>query len=319
MAYLVGIIDPDQFFHLRMMPVRKELLEPALQANRAFLDEHDGDVEREPEVVAAWFRVAILTRLIRPRAEALEVGKTALDRQRRFSDANPDVAQYRRDLATCYHNVGFLLHAAGRSADGLELLAEARRIREELLGRQPENLDYRSELAGCLNDIGLAWSVIAQAKTDPAAGASAEQALQSARDHQRQVVRRAGHVLRYRVLLGNHLYNLAHLLAECGRAAEAATLLEELQAVQPDDPDTDVRTARVLALAAAHATGPQADELADRAIQTLERVTARDPDRGAVLLRYPEFNSLTDRPHFRRWVERVSGQAVPRRASAERQ
>jgi tRNA A-37 threonylcarbamoyl transferase component Bud32/tetratricopeptide (TPR) repeat protein len=315
-VYLVNTIDLAELFNLRVLPVRKELLEPALKANREFLRLHGDDVEREPEAVAAAFRVAILTRLIatRPDAEpaavpeALEVGKQALARQKKFVDSHPDVIQYKRDLAASYHNVGYLTHKLGESQEAVAYLNAARKIREELHENQPENLDYESELAGVLNDIGLAWGALAEQKDDPALYATAEQLLRKARDRQRKVSKEAPHILRYRILVATHAFNLGKLVAELGRPADALPLVEEMLTAYPDDAEVLARAARVLVLVADGMQGtPDAEAHLARAVKLTARAYLEMPDRPLMPpLKYKELLRLKDRPDFQEVVAKFA-------------
>ena len=302
MAYLVGVIDLDQLFHFRMLHVDRELLTPALAANLKFLEEHQGDAEREPEIVASMYRVALLTRMIGDKPKALRLGLESLERQERFVAANPEVAQYKRDLAASYHNVGFLTHGSGKFDDedkALLYLGRARRIREEFVESQPENLDYRSELAGCLNDIGLAWVAKNDLKPDAASIASAEQALSAARDHQRTVVQRAGHVPRYRLLLGNHLFNLGRLYAKSGRDKEAIAAADELQQTLQYENDAKVRASRIYCLAASLG-GDAARDYENRAIELLLEGLASATSEEGMALVHSDFQPITKRVEYRR-------------------
>jgi tetratricopeptide (TPR) repeat protein len=303
MAYLVGIIDLDQLFNLRMLHVDRELLQPALEANQRFLEEHQDESEREPEIVAAMYRVALLTRMIGDRSKALSLGQESLLRQEQFVAANPEVAQYKRDLAASYHNVGFLLNGAGKSDDALAYLRKARRIREEFVEAQPENLDYRSELAGCLNDIGLVWVARNEQKSDPSFAASAEQALTAARDHQRTVVQKAGHVPRYRTLLGNHLFNLGRLYALSGRVKEAIATADEMQRTAPFESDAKVRASRIYALASVQA-GDEEMAFENRAVDLLMEGLASASADEAMALVIPDFQPLAKRDEYRQLRKR---------------
>lgn len=297
-AYLINTIDLDELFNFRALPIRKELLEPALRENREFLRSHGDDPDREPEIVAAYFRIAILTRLTGTIEQALDAGKKALDRQKPFVDSHKEVIQYKRDLAASYHNVGFLTNAGNQPEEALAYLKAARVIREELLDTQPDNLDYRSELAGVQNDIGLAWFALAEPRQDPAMFATAEQMFRSALDAQRRVVWEAPHIVRYRILASHHAFNLARQLALKGHVSEVLPLMDLIQGAQPNDPKSVLRAARVLALASRHA-GPMADTLADRAIELVKRAcqdTTNSP--GTVELHHPELQLLKGRRAF---------------------
>ena len=341
-VYLVNTIDLDELFNLRMLPVRKELLEPALKANREFLRLHGEDVEREPEVVAALFRVAILTRLMLPTGEgsvpiveeALKIGKDALERQKKFVAAHQEVTQYKRDLAASYHNVGWLTHRLDRSEEAMSYLNAARRIREELCESQETNLDYQSELAGVLNDIGLAWCRVAQLKDDRAfrevlsavsSGlvwhgpdrpgdahayyATAEQVFRSALDRQRRAAKDAPHVLRYRILLASHRFNLGKLVAELGNTIEALAFVEEMLTAHPDDAEVLVRAARVLVLVAeAVKEKPGAEAHRARAVKLVARAYLEMPNRPQLPppLGYKELARLQGRADLKDVMEKLA-------------
>lgn len=307
-AYLVNTIDLDSLFHFRVLPVRRELLKPALRVNQEFIRLHGDDPEREAEVVAAYFRVAILTRLIGDSKEALEVGLQALQRHQAFSRSHPDVIQYRRNLAACFHNVGFLTNGLDHPEDAIAHLNAARRIREELCDNQPDNLDYQSELAGVLNDLGLVWFTLGERKKEPAMYATAEQLFRSALDRQRKVAHEAPQVLRYRILVGNHTFNLARQLALLGKVAEAVPLVDEILQSQTDDANSTLRAARVLILASVSSRGtPQAESLMVRAVGLVQRAYFELPiPPSSMALTVNELAQLKGRPDFDRIAARVA-------------
>jgi tetratricopeptide (TPR) repeat protein len=315
-VFLVGIIDNDQLFHFRILPPNEALLEPSLREYRAFIAEHGDDPEREPEVVSAYYRVAILTRLIGTRAEALEAGRKALELQRSFVDRHLDVPQYRRDLAASYHNVGWLIHVGGtraNSEEALPYLRHARLLREEFVDVQRENLDYLSELAGVLNDIGLAHSILGRYR-------EADDAFAQATQHQDRAFANAPHVRRYRLLLANHLFNRARCQLKLNRFDEAVTMAARLPVLLADDAEAHVRFARVAALTlAARGTVSPGDELLDRAVRALNRAAAADPAVARYWIGHEDLVALGVSPDFVTLRDRLRRDHALRLSSAPRQ
>jgi tetratricopeptide (TPR) repeat protein len=218
------------------------------------------------------------------------------------------VVQYKRDLAASYHNVGWLTHLSGRSEEAISYLTVARRLREELRDSQPENLDYQSELAGVLNDIGLAWYGLALKKHDAPLYATAEQLFRSAREHQRKASHEAPHVLRYRILLASHDFNLARLVAELGRGDDALPLIDEMLTAHPDDAEVVMRAARAMVMVA-DGTAVEADRerhLA-RAVKLAARAYLEMPNHPLVVgAPYKEMVRLKDRRDFKELLEKLA-------------
>jgi tetratricopeptide (TPR) repeat protein/tRNA A-37 threonylcarbamoyl transferase component Bud32 len=265
-AEMIDRLDTDQLFHLRVAPLRPELLQPALRRNEQFLERYAADTNRRADVVRAHFRVAVLTRLRLRNAPAdaiqaaTQAGRRALAELEAFAGQAPDVIQYRRDRAALTHNLGYLLHLA-RSEEALQVLESACRMRQELLDGQPNNLDYRSEVAGCWNDIGL--NLYVQRRFE-----AALDALDRAIELQRAVVEAAPQVDRYRRLLCNHHYNRQTNLRMLGRRTEALAAMAECERLLPHDLEQWTRQARVMALLA---DGADRDQFIARSLAALRR------------------------------------------------
>jgi serine/threonine protein kinase/tetratricopeptide (TPR) repeat protein len=225
-AGLLDRLETDQLFHLRTDSLRPELVVPALRRNQEFVAQHGDDPALRAEVVRALFRVAVLTRLLSSNAalparqKALDAGRRALAEMESFAATQPNVVQYRRDRAALTQNLGYLLHATGKSAEGVAMLSDACRQRQALLDAQPDHLDYRNELASCWNDLGLALD---GAKRYDESVAAQDRAIAL----QQVAVEAAPQVPRYLRHLCNHHYNRARVLAEMGRAADAAAAVAE--------------------------------------------------------------------------------------------
>jgi eukaryotic-like serine/threonine-protein kinase len=65
-ADLIDLIDMDQLLNIRAASMRRELLVPALERNRRFLEQFGSDPAMRAESVQAQFRVAVLMRLLSP-------------------------------------------------------------------------------------------------------------------------------------------------------------------------------------------------------------------------------------------------------------
>lgn len=310
-ADLIDLIDMDQLLNLRAAAMRRELLVPALERNRQFLEKFGTDPAMRAEIVRAQFRVAVLMRLLSQLSgsgatyeAALVEGRKALADVEALATEYPTVVQYRRDRAALTQNIGYLTHATGHSADALPVMESARRMRQELLDSQPDHLDYRSELAGAWNDIGLVHHV--QRHNDEALAA-----LQRAIELQKEVVKLAPHVARYRRFLCNHYFNSAMSYAALDRPAEAVAAINECRAVLPHDPDQWIRVARIHAIVSKQ---PNSDQSAAEAVAAL-RQAVKLGFRGEKLRSLPNLAPLHQRADF----AELEADLERRAANADRQ
>lgn len=297
-AGLLNDLDTDQLFHLRWAPLRRELVVPALERNRAFIRLSADDTLKRAEVVRARFRVAMLTRLLsndvepETRLTALEAGREALAALDAFAIGQPDVVQNRRDRAALTHNLGYLLHASGNTVDALPVLASACRQRQELLDEQPDNLDYRSELAGCWNDRGMVLFVLRRF-------AEAVSAHDRAIELHVAVLEAAPQVPRYRKFLCNHHFNRAMALRDLARGAEAVAAISEGCRLLPLDPEQWHRKARILASVSG---GPDA---AQAAILALRRSIELGIEDAAIAIGHHDLVSIRTQPEYIALVKEI--------------
>jgi serine/threonine-protein kinase len=150
-----------------LQPLRKELLDAALEYYKDFLVEHGSDPSVSKEAAAASFRAGWIAATVGQPQEAVEHYRTAARLYEELARDEPDVAEHRRNLARCFGAIGLV------ALDGLEdSVAWHRRaleLREELARQHPEDAIARNDvartrgnIAGDLRNLGRPEEALAE-------------------------------------------------------------------------------------------------------------------------------------------------------------
>jgi serine/threonine-protein kinase len=265
-----------------MDQLRRELLEEALNFNRAFLAEEAKQPSVRWEAARAYFRIAKLQEQLGWRGAEVSY-RQALELFEQLAADAPDVPAYRQELAGTYHNLGNVMRAAKRLAPAEIVYRKGLRLREELAAAYPQDPDYQRDVSASQHNVG---TVLA----DQGKQAEAEAAFrESLRLRQRLADAFPGQA-DDRAALAGTWNNLAVLLAKTNRPreaeearAQALALRERLAADFPDDPDhRHSLAASYHNVGHAHRTArrfPEADQMYQKAQALWEQLACDFPDR----------------------------------------
>jgi eukaryotic-like serine/threonine-protein kinase len=137
-----------------LQPLRKELLERALNYYQGFIRQRGNDRSIKAELAATYYRVARLTELIGSGQEALAAHRQALALYEGLVHSQPDVARFQSDLAICCNDLGNLLKYLGERPEAMTIHQRGLEIRERLARANPNAVRYQNELAKGHANIG---------------------------------------------------------------------------------------------------------------------------------------------------------------------
>jgi serine/threonine-protein kinase len=98
-----------------LQPLRKKLLETALQFYQGFVEEEPGDLALEAERGRAYYRLALLTADIGSQPRAIDLLEQARTTFENLSQRHPDVLSYRKNLGESYQSLGLCYMATGQT------------------------------------------------------------------------------------------------------------------------------------------------------------------------------------------------------------
>ena len=114
--YLTRVSEKDLANTPLLQPLRKDLLELALEYYHKFIAEQRNDPDLQAELAAAYYRVAKITAEIGTKdsfGESLKSHNQALDIRKQLVLENPDNENYRRQLAESYLSISELQNSRG--------------------------------------------------------------------------------------------------------------------------------------------------------------------------------------------------------------
>ncbi len=219
-----------------MDPLRIELLERARDFYQRIARERVDD----PDVQAAWaragWRLAVMVHDARSVQEGISLLEQPIAIQQRLAHRYPDRPEFRSDLARSYNNLGIMHRRNNQNALGAEDWERALALRDQLVREHPDDFLYRRDLAQTRQNLGNWYSSERQWKR-------AEESYRLALTMLERLTREAPDAVRPRTdkpvtpftLDSNRIrydlafthFNLAVLLREIGRNAEAAEGFEQ--------------------------------------------------------------------------------------------
>jgi len=227
-----------------MQPLRRDLLQRALDHYQELLQTRSDDPELRAEIAVTHYRVGRITELLESPEKALASWERAATIQQHLHHQQPDDMNIAEDFSTTLNALGTTHTRLGHSDEALAAFQEARMLRSALVERDRGNVESQRLLANTVMNIGLVRKM--QAQFDEARE-SIESSIAMRTDLLRNAQADAHKVVRDQ---GRGFFNLANL---------------ELQTVfgtSEDDNDT-------LASAARHL---------DEAIESFEQATEQMPD-----------------------------------------
>jgi serine/threonine-protein kinase len=135
--------------------LRKKWLERSLAYYQRFLEQRGADSSLAVELADAHHRIAWITSLIGPKADALEAHQKARAIYQKLYDREPENRLYKSRLATAWHNVGQLEHAIGHTRESQDAYETARRLYDELHTADPKDAMNKAYFANTWNSLGV--------------------------------------------------------------------------------------------------------------------------------------------------------------------
>jgi serine/threonine protein kinase len=146
-SYFTAVSDNVLLRQPELEPLRRQLLLDAVKFHREFVAEHQDDPQYRAELVATYFRIAILSYEIGPGEDWIAALEQGVEVMEEFRKQKPDLAAYgslREGLR--WINAGGKWHARDQDV-AFRVFDRARRIWEELVAEYPEVPGFRNELA----------------------------------------------------------------------------------------------------------------------------------------------------------------------------
>jgi serine/threonine-protein kinase len=213
--YFVQVSDSRLLNEPGLQPLRKELLETALTFYEEFVQERRNDPAARADLAWAYFRLAVLTKAIGSRPQAVAYYEQALPILAELAGAHPDRPEYANDQAKCHSNLANLYLDLGRNAAAETAYQEACRIREGLTRDYPDVAEYAGDLARTYSNLGVLYHRTRRL-------APAEAAYQKALQIREAWVKKYPESAEWASDLAFSLYNLGELYSILGRTEEAA-------------------------------------------------------------------------------------------------
>jgi tetratricopeptide (TPR) repeat protein len=287
--------------------------------------------------------------------EAETVLRRALDLQEDLVASFPYIPAYRQELASIYNNLGLLLTRTGATQAAEDAYHQAIQLREKLVADFPDMPDYRQKLAETRLNLGILLEPTDPQRAEKfyrdavdeheklveafpkvpeyehALGqscyylakrlmgrnklAEVRAALDRAIEHEQAALAANPQDPSFLDALRNAYRELADVLTRLGEHANAASAVEELPRLAPDELKEYLRATaclvRCMPLAASDQRQTDADRrrcaeaYAQRAVRQLRRAIDRGLLRDAKTLDWKMFAPLRDRDDFKELRERL--------------
>ncbi|NQT14521.1 MAG: serine/threonine protein kinase [Planctomycetes bacterium] len=138
-----------------MQPLRRELLEQAMDYYRQFLQERGDDAAIPDELAMTYFRIGRITEQIDSPDEALPSFQRALEMQKRLVAEHAADREHLKALGNTYSAVGGVLFKQHKLDEAQQAHQEAVAIRGRLAGADPRQPELQRTLANSLMNLGL--------------------------------------------------------------------------------------------------------------------------------------------------------------------
>jgi serine/threonine-protein kinase len=208
-----------------LQPVRRELLQSALAYYDRFLHERGQDPALRREMADTHYRIATITSMLGPKAQAVEAYHRALEVYQDLLSSEPTSVSLRTSLAETHARLGMLQYETGRPTAALASYREAVRRYEELLSEQPGNDPLQNGTAAVYSHLG---ELHRWAGRVPAAF----ECMSRAQDLQQELVERHPRVAEYRANLARMLCRRANIEAARGHHDDARAIYAKASAMQ---------------------------------------------------------------------------------------
>ncbi len=268
-----------------MEPVRRKILEDALQFLENFKQENSADPRVRPEMAQAYARLASVNGALGHPDQAEKAYRQALDLFAQLHSENPETVKYRYWLASCTGNFAELLRSdPGRYEKAENLFRQALILWKELIADLPQEADYRTNLALTLQGLGyLLWT------TDRFK--EAEESYRVALDGYEQLANDYPSQAKYRMGQGWIRNSMGVLLETTGRPRDAEqSFRRALDLLDPKEEGAQGERNRSLAhlgmLLALNGRFEEAEKVQRQQMKNAENAPIRNPGGLALLYRH---------------------------------
>jgi serine/threonine protein kinase/tetratricopeptide (TPR) repeat protein len=237
-----------------LQPLRKDLLERALEYYQSFIEQRGGDHYVRAELAATNYRAAWITQAVGSHERAVDLYRKALSIYDELTSAEPTVERFQIDRAIVCNDLGNLLTDLNQPDEALRIHRQALETREKLARSHPNEARFQNELAKSHVNIGrllLEAGKASEALTAFQAGLElhercVNEPISNLAKFPSDLGRNFNNPLKIRVDVATSHRNIGFALYRVGRTAEAlaahqraAEMLEEL--IRADPRDTEFR------------------------------------------------------------------------------
>lgn len=228
-----------------MQPLRRELLQQALDYYQQLIRERSQDPALQDELALTCYRVGRITEQVDSPDQSLAAYRQAVELQQRLVQQTPADLQRRQALGDTFNALGGVLARRGDPDDAYAAYSQAAAIREAVAAACPQTCEPRRALANTYMNQGLV-------EKDRGHTAPARELFQRAQQLRRQLLREEPQSVKIRRDLAIGCYNLANLRLSAadrdldGAQAdfeEALRWFEDLLEEDPHDLDNQYRRA----------------------------------------------------------------------------
>jgi tetratricopeptide (TPR) repeat protein len=261
------------------------------------------------DIAGSWLNLAnVLTRM-RQSADALAAYEKAVAYQKRLVNEFASVPRFQQDLALILANLGLFQHHAEKLDDAERTFREAMSVSGKLIAAYPGIYSYQSRHGGSCNNLAMVLLKKQQL-------AEARSCLEQAVKHQTIAFEGNPRSTQYRSFLRNHYGLLAETCLRLRDPQAAAQVAVKLPELMPAGHTQWLLAASYLARCvplaeeapnvASQQRKAQAQALADRAMDHLQKAVQHGFTNVDVLKSDPALSSIRPRDDFRRLVESLS-------------
>ena len=156
--YLSEVNENDVLKEPGMEPLKKKLLEAALEYNQKFVEKRRDDPTVKVELARATFRLGQIAGELDSELEAIKLHEDAA----KLLEALPadKAGETKSDLAACYHHLGRLNRLADRIAKSEEWYKEALKVWDKLVQDQPKEARFRDGQARSQLSLGNLYQLV---------------------------------------------------------------------------------------------------------------------------------------------------------------
>jgi serine/threonine-protein kinase len=137
-----------------MQPLRKELLDRALEYYQSFIQQRGSDPAVRAELAATHYRAAWITAMLGAREKAVDLYQNGLALYENLVRASPNVTRYQVDRAIVLNDLGNLLGGLGRKDEALAVHQRALALRQALARARPGEARFQNELSKSYSNVG---------------------------------------------------------------------------------------------------------------------------------------------------------------------